>query len=85
MGKQNTKIRPIDWNLRVKFPLTVGTEYYISWGDGVAHPVKLLEFITDTMDGVERIRVAYKNGTNVLFPDELGRTPAEAIEREVTW
>lgn len=85
--KVSAKVKPMKARGRESIELTEGQIYYVSFGSHKATPCTFLKHL-DRVNGkrilveVERGRYAFQH---VLFPDEIGRTPEEAVLREVTW
>jgi len=91
--KVDKKIKPIHNKLRKKFSLTIGVDYFISFGRNTVFPCKL----TGVADNHIIIEIPEKprsnkrylelNGytshncksTHIIFRDEIGRTPEEAV------
>ncbi len=79
--KVDKKIEPVLFNERKGIPLTIGNDYYVSFGLNEAIPCKLVEIIEGPP---KRIRIRMEDGENILFADEIGRTPEEAVINQVT-
>jgi hypothetical protein len=98
--KVNPKIKPIHFKDRKPVELIIGKEYYVSFGNNEASLCQLSEIDTvkNTItietpprsiskktyinpDGVHFSPTIYEN---TLFPDEIGRTPEEAVINQVT-
>jgi len=98
--KVDEEIKPIHFKVRKPFELIIGNEYYVSYGNNEASCCTLSEidtvkntitietpprsiskntYIND--DGVIFCPTIYEN---TLFPDEIGRTPEEAVINQVT-
>ena len=79
--KVDKKIEPILFNKRKEVPLIIGNEYYVSFGLNEAIRCTLVEIIEGPP---KRIRIRMDDGENILFADEIGRTPEEAVQHQAT-
>ena len=80
--KVDEKIKPVPFNERKGIPLTVGNEYYVSFGLNEVRPCKLIEIIGGNP---KKIKINIDGGEHVLFADEIGRTPEEAVMNQATF
>ena len=82
--KVSSKVKPLHYSERQPVKLIVGKDYYVSFGNHQAKKCRLLEI----MEKPERICIEILSTRgrteHVLFPDEIGTTPEEAIMNEVT-
>ena len=74
-------ISPTPSTVRKEPTLTVGADYYVCFGNNIAYPCTLIEIIGGSP---KRIRISKKDkgeifGEHVLFSDEIGLTPEEAV------
>jgi hypothetical protein len=74
-------IAPTPSTIRNEPALTVGANYYVCFGNNIAYPCTLIEIIGGSP---KRIRISKKDrgeifGEHVLFSDEIGLTPEEAV------
>lgn len=86
--KVSSKVKPLHYSKRTPFEIALSENYYISFGSNNAYPCEVLE-ILDTEENPRSIRVLIDLGpdksTNYVKVDEIGRTPEEAVQNEVTW
>ena len=84
--KVRDSVHPLRVAERKPVELIVGNEYYVSFCNHEAQKCKLLEIIDKPNYRRILIEVISRVGstTYVLFPDEIGRTPEEAVINEVT-
>jgi hypothetical protein len=83
--KVEKDIAPIPLTERKEPTLTVGADYYVCFGNNIAYPCTLTEIIGGSPKRI-RIRKQDKGevfGEHVLFSDEIGLTPEEAVRNEV--
>jgi hypothetical protein len=91
--KVEKKIKPIPFTKRKIVPLKIGNDYYVSFGNNLAYPCRLLEIFEN--EEIKRIRIGIKtkydknnlesfSKQHILFADEIGQSPGEAIINEVT-
>lgn len=85
--KVKSSVTPLRFAERVPVELVVGEEYYVSFGSHEAKKCKLVEIVEKpSYHRIEIEVVSHKESTRyVLFPDEIGRTPEEAVINEVTF
>jgi len=79
--KVDKSISPTPSTVRKEPVLAVGADYYVSFGNNIAYPCTLIEIIGGSP---KRIRISKKDkgeifGEHVLFSDEIGLTPEEAV------
>ena len=84
--KVSSKVKPLHWRDRERIELVEGKTYYLSFGGHKVVPCTFLRYMEEYRG--ERILVEVERGRglcqHILFPDEIGRTPEEAVMREVT-
>lgn len=84
--KVDSSVLPLHYSQRKPVELVIGKEYYVSFGNHEAHRCELIEI--PEMYGGARIEVKIPNErgytTHILFADEIGNTPEEAVLNEVT-
>ena len=79
------EITPIDYAIRTAPVLQVGEDYYVCFGNNIVYPCRLNKII----DGTPKKLVIskYDNGKlfgeHVLFSNEIGQTPEEAVRNSV--
>lgn len=79
------EITPIDYTKRTAPVLQVGEDYYVCFGNNIVYPCRLNKII----DGTPKKLVIskYDNGKlfgeHVLFSNEIGKTPEEAVRNSV--
>ena len=79
--KVDKNVAPIPFEQRREPALTVGANYYVCFGSNVAYPCTLVEIIQGPP---KRVRISKKDkgeifGEHVLFSDEIGLTPEDAV------
>ena len=83
--KVGQEITPIDYTKRTEPVLRVGEDYYVCFGNNIVYPCRLNKII----DGTPKKLVIskYDNGKlfgeHVLFSNEIGKTPEEAVRNSV--
>lgn len=84
--KVSRKVKPIPYRDREPIELVEGKTYYLSFGGHKVSPCTFIRYMEEY--NRERILVEVERGLGIfcyeLFPDEIGRTPEEAVMREVT-
>jgi len=80
--KVDKSITPTPSTVRKEPALTVGADYYVCFGNNLAYPCTLIEILGGSP---KRIRISKKDrgeifGEHVLFSDEIGLTPEEAVQ-----
>lgn len=79
------KIKPIHCTLRKTFDLTVGNKYYVSFGSNRVYACFLEEILQEpSMIIIKMIKENGETESHQLYPDEIGRTPEEAVINTVT-
>jgi len=77
---------PQHYTVREKIAYKPGHPYYVSFGSHKAMPCTFVRYMEEYNN--ERILIEVERGrgiySHILFPDEIGRTPEEAVERQVT-
>lgn len=85
--KVDKAITPIHYSKRAEPVLEVGADYYVSFGNNIVYPCTLNEIIEGTPRKI--VISKYDNdklfGKHVLFSNEIGRTPEEAVVNSVTF
>lgn len=88
--KVDKSIVPLEYKFRKAPQLIIGKEYFVSFGNNIAHPCKLIT-IHNILGRIE-IEVEIKLKTNskktkssihTLFSDEIGTTTEEAVLHEI--
>jgi hypothetical protein len=85
--KVDKDITPIHYTKRTEPELKAGEDYYVCFGNNIAYPCTLKEII----EGRNRRVVIrkYDNGRefgeHVLFSNEIGKTPEEAVRNTATF
>lgn len=98
--KVDKRIKPIHYKKRKPIRLTIGDKYYVSFGSNLVSRCTLIEIdiikgkITIEIPTRPKSPKGYKTidgkishhwvSTHVLFPDEIGLTPEEAVRNTVT-
>ena len=84
--KVSNRIKPLRWRERPKLDFKEGDTYYVSFGGHRSLPCTLIRYMEEYRNERILIEVRQKGilSTHVLFPDEIGRTPEEAVMREVS-
>lgn len=81
------QITPIHYSKRKEPVLQVGADYYVSFGNNIAYPCTLNEVIEGSPKKI--VISKYDNGklfgNHVLFSNEIGQTPEEAVRNSVTF
>lgn len=85
--KVDKAIAPLHYSKRTEPKLQVGAEYFVSFGNNVVYPCTLNEIIEGTPRKI--VISKYDNGKvfgrHVLFSNEIGQTPEEAVLNSVTF
>ena len=80
--KVDKEITPIHYTKRTEPELIVGADYYVCFGNNIAYPCTLKEIIAGRAKRI--VITKYDNdqkfGEHVLFSNEIGKTPEEAVE-----
>jgi hypothetical protein len=84
--KVDKSVKPIHYAKRASVQLVVGNDYYVSFGSHEAYMCKLVDVSMLKERNQIRIEIPSKNGVSphILFSDEIGLTPKEAVMNEVT-
>lgn len=84
--KVSSKVKPLHFRDREPIELIKGRTYYVSFGSNKVLPCTFLGYMEQYHNERILIEVVRRYGVcqHVLFPDEIGRTPEEAVLREVT-
>jgi len=85
--KVSEQISPVHYTKRMEPALTIGQEYYVCFGNNMVYPCILNEIIEGPP---KRIVISkYDNdqffGRHVLFSNEIGNTPEEAVINSVSF
>jgi hypothetical protein len=85
--KVDDKITPIHYTKRKEPVLKVGADYYVCFGNNIVYPCILNEIIEGPPKRV--VISKYDNdksfGKHVLFSNEIGQTPEEAVLNTVSF
>jgi hypothetical protein len=85
--KVNEQINPVHYTKRTEPALTIGHEYYVCFGNNIVYPCTLNEIIEGPPKRV--VISKYDNGQffgrHVLFSNEIGHTPEEAVKNSVSF
>jgi hypothetical protein len=81
------KITPIHYTKRTEPALKVGADYYVCFGSNIVYPCTLNEIIEGPP---KRIVISKYDkgrlfGEHVLFSNEIGQTPEEAVINTATF
>lgn len=84
--KVNKSIKAVHFSERKSVKLIVGNEYYVSFGNNEAKRCKLLEIIDEHEEKRILIEIVSPRGNtqHIIYADEIGTTPEEAVMNEVT-
>jgi len=81
-------VKSIHFTKRKSVELHIGNMYYVSFGENMAHPCKLIDIDEErgeiTVSSYIINRGKELETTNILFKDEIGLTPEEAVINCVT-
>ena len=85
--KVEKEITPVHYSKRTEPVLEIGADYYVCFGNNIVYPCTLDKIIEGPP---KRIAISkYDNGklfgNHVLFGNEIGRTPEEAVKNSVTF
>ena len=84
--KVDSSVCPTHFSQRKPVKLVIGKDYYVSFGNNEAHRCKLVD-IPEMYQG-QRIKIEPPTPrgsiTHILFADEIGTTPDEAVMNQVT-
>lgn len=84
--KVDSSVCPTHFSQRKPVKLVIGKDYYVSFGNNEAHRCKLVD-IPEMYQG-QRIKIETPTPrgsiTHILFADEIGTTPDEAVMNQVT-
>jgi hypothetical protein len=85
--KVDKEITPIHYTKRTEPELKVGSDYYVCFGNNVAFPCTLKEIKEGRNKRV--VITKYDNdkefGEHVVFSNEIGLTPEEAVRNTATF
>jgi hypothetical protein len=85
--KVEKEITPIHYSKRKEPTLKIGADYYVCFGNNIAYPCTLNKIIEGTPKKI--VISKYDNGKffgeHVLFSNEIGQTPEEAVINSVTF
>lgn len=85
--KVDKEITPIHYTKRKEPVLQVGADYYVCFGNNIVYPCILNEIKEG--NPVKIVISKYDNGKlfgkHVLFSNEIGQTPEEAVMNSVTF
>lgn len=86
--KVDPSITPIHYTQRTEPELKVGEDYYVCFGNNIAYPCTLKEIMGSGRN--KRVAITkYDNNQraseNVVFSNEIGRTPEEAVRNTATF
>ena len=83
--KVDSSVCPTHFSQRKPVKLVIGKDYYVSFGNNEAHRCKLVD-IPEMYQG-QRIKIETPTPrgsiTHILFADEIGTTPDEAVMNQV--
>ena len=85
--KVDKEITPVHYTKRKEPTLKPGADYYVCFGNNIVYPCTLDEVIEGTPKKI--VISKYDNGQffgkHVLFSNEIGQTPEEAVINSVTF
>ena len=85
--KVDEKITPVHYTKRTEPSLKVGADYYVCFGNNIVYPCILNEIIEGPPKRV--VISKYDNGKpfgkHVLFSNEIGQAPEEAVINSVSF
>lgn len=81
------QVKPIPFRERQAVELVIDRDYYVSFGSNQVNKCRLLEIRDNRGPRQVRIEILSMRGrtTHVLYADEIGTTPEEAVINEVTF
>lgn len=84
--KVGNHIKPIHFKMRKESELIIGKDYYISFGMNKAIPCVLLNIIDNGKEIPKQVQIGIKDNSqsgygdiNIVYSDEIGLTPEEAV------
>ncbi|HEY8659866.1 MAG TPA: hypothetical protein VIL78_12570 [Hanamia sp.] len=84
--KVGNHVKPIHFKLRKEAELIIGNDYYISFGMNKAVPCILINIIDNGKEIPKQVQIGIKDNSplgygdiNVVYSDEIGLTPEEAV------
>lgn len=84
--KVSARVKPQPFPVREKIAYIPGRSYFVSFGQNIVVPCTFVRYMEEYNN--ERIIIDIERrdmiSSHQLFPDEIGRTPEEAVERQVT-
>ena len=89
--KVDTKVKPVHFTKRKEPELIIGNDYYVSFGCNIAQPCTLFEIHQGDANELKSVTIGIKkksgeyDGRNIVFADEIGLTPEEAVINTRTW
>jgi hypothetical protein len=85
--KVDKSITPIHYTKRTEPDLVLGGDYYVCFGDNVAFPCTLKEILGGRNKRVVITKYDHDQrfGEHVVFSNEIGRTPEEAVINTATF
>ena len=85
--KVEKEIIPLHYSKRTEPILKIGEDYYVCFGNNIVYPCTLNKIIEGTPKKI--VISKYDNGKffgeHVLFSNEIGQTPEEAVINSVTF
>ena len=89
--KVDNNVKPIHFKLRKEPELIVGNDYYVSFGMNKAIPCILLKIIDNGKELFKEVHIGIKDNSqeghgdiHVVYSDEIGLTPEEAVINKKT-
>jgi len=89
--KVANNVKPIHFKLRKEPELIVGNDYYVSFGMNKAIPCILLKIINNGKEIFKEVHIGIKDNSQegygdirVVYSDEIGLTPEEAVINKKT-
>ena len=81
------EVTPIHYTKRTEPELKIGADYYVCFGNNIAYPCVLKEIIEGRNRRVviTKFDNEHNSSENVVFSNEIGRTPEEAVHNTATF
>jgi hypothetical protein len=85
--KVDKEIIPVHYTKRTEPKLEIGADYYVCFGNNIVYPCTIKEIIEGRNKRVviDKYDKGQFFGEHVVFSNEIGQTPEEAVQNTVTF